>query len=64
MEFVDDLADPNHNVQSASVSNQIFKQIQHRKGYISLPENVNCQVEDNCSLQVNNTTIKQAEHVK
>ena len=27
MEFVDDLADPNHNIQSALVSNQITEQI-------------------------------------
>ena len=26
MEFVDDLADPNHNIQSASVSNRLIEQ--------------------------------------
>ena len=29
MEFVDDLVDPNHNIQSDSVSNQIIQPIQH-----------------------------------
>ena len=31
MEFVDDLADPDHNIQFAGVSNQIIEQIQHEK---------------------------------
>ena len=39
MEFVDDLGDPNHKIQSASVDNQIIEQTQHEK---QLPENVNC----------------------
>ena len=58
MEFVDDLADPNHNIQSASASNQIIEQIQHKKLLVI------SQVEDQCNLEVNNTTIKQVQHVK
>ena len=68
MEFVDDLAGPNHNIQTASVSNQIIEQIQHEK-WLNFSSRkcellVIGQVEDNCNLEVNNTTIKQVEHVK
>ena len=68
MEFVDDQADPNHNTQSASASNQIIEQIQHEK-WLNFSSKkcellVNGQVEDNCNLEINNTTIKPVEHVK
>ena len=68
MEFVDDLADPNHNIQSAGVSNQIIEQIQHEKRLNFSTRKCQLlvigQVEDNCNLEVNNTTIKRVEHVK
>ena len=68
MEFVDDLAHPNHNIQSASVSNQIIEQIQHEKRLnFSIRKCellVIGEVEDNWNLEVNNTTIKQVKHVK
>ena len=68
MEFVDDLADPNHNIQSASASNQIIEQIQHEKRLkLSARKcelNVIGQVEDQCNSEVNNTTIKQVQHIK
>ena len=68
MEFVDDLADPNHNIQSASVSNKIIEQIQHKK-WLNFSTRkcellVIGQVEDNCNLEANNMTIKRAERVK
>ena len=59
MEFVDDLADPNHNIQSASTSNQIIEQIQQKCELLVIG-----QMEDNCNLEVNNMTIKQVQHVK
>ena len=68
MEFVDDLADPNHNIKSASVSNQIIEQIQHEKRLNFSTRKCELlvigQVEDNCNLEVNNTTIKRVEHAK
>ena len=68
MEFVDDLPDPNHNIHSASVSNQIIEQIQHEKRLNFFTRKCELliigQVEDNCNLEVNNTTIKLVEHVK
>ena len=68
MEFVDDLADPNHNIQSASASNQIIEQIQHEKRLKFSVRKCELlvigQVEDQCNLEVNNTTIKQVQHVK
>ena len=68
MEFVDDLADPSHNIQSASASNQIIEQIQHEKRLKFSSRNCELlvigQVEDQCNLEVNNTTIKQVQHVK
>ena len=68
MEFVDDLADPNHNIQSASASNQIIEQIQHEKRLKFSARKCELlvigQVEDQCNLEVNNTTIKQVQHVK
>ena len=68
MEFVDDLADPNNDIQSASVSNQIVEQIQHEKRPNFSTRKCELllvgQVEENCKLEVNNTTIKQVEHVK
>ena len=68
MEFVGDLADPNHNIQSASVSNQIIEQIQREKRLNFSTRKCELlvigQVEDNCNLEVNNTTIKRVEHVK
>ena len=68
IEFVDDLAGPNHNIRSAGVSNQIIEQIQHEK-WLNFSTRkcellVIGQVEDNCNLEVNNMTIKQVEHVK
>ena len=63
MEFVDDLPDPNHNIQSASASNQTVEHIQHEKrikfSAIKCELLVISQVEDQCNLEVNNTTIKQ-----
>ena len=68
MEFVGDLADPNHNIQSASVSNQIIEQIQHEKRLNFSTRKCELlvigQIEDSCNLEVNNTTIKRVEHVK
>ena len=68
MEFVDDMKDPNHNTQSAGVSNQIIKQIQHEKRLNFSTRKCELlvigQVEENCNLEVNDTTIKQIEHVK
>ena len=68
MEFVDDLADANHNMQSASVSNQIIEQIQHEKRLKFFASKCELllisQVEDQCNLEVNNTTVKQVQHVK
>ena len=68
MLFVDDLADPIHNIQTASVSNQIIEQIQHEKRLNFSTRKCKLlvigQVEDNSNLKVNNTTIKQVEHVK
>ena len=68
MEFVDDLADPNHDIQSASVSNQVIEQIQHEKRLNFFTRKCELlvigQVEDNCSIEFNNITIKQVEHVK
>ena len=62
MEFVDDLADPNHNIQSASASNQIIEQIQHEKQLKFFARKCELlvidQVEDKCNLEVNNTTMK------
>ena len=66
MEFVDGLAGPNHNIQSASVSNQIIEQIQQEKRPNFSTRKCKLlvigQVEDNCNLEVNNTTIKRVEH--
>ena len=68
VEFVDNLADLNHNIQSASVSNKIIEQIQHEKRLNFSTRKCELfvigQVEDNCNLEVNNTTIKRVEHVK
>ena len=68
IKFVDDLADPNHNIQSASVSNEIIEQIKHEKRLNFSTRKCDLlvigQVEKNCNLEVNNTTIKQVEHVK
>ena len=68
VEFVDDLADPYHNIQSASASNQIIEQIQHEKrlkfSARKCESLVIGQVEHQCNLEVNNTTIKQVQHVK
>ena len=62
MEFVDDLADPNHNIQSASANNQIIEQIQHEKQLKFSARKCELlvidQVEDKCNLEVNNTTMK------
>ena len=68
MEFVDDFADPNHNIQSASVSNQVIEQM-HIEKLLNFSTRkcellVIGQVEDNCNLEINNTIIKQVEHVK
>ena len=61
MDFVDDLADPNYSIQSASVSNQIIEQIQHEKRLNFSTRKCELlvigQVEDNCNLEVNHTTI-------
>ena len=63
MEFVDDLADPNHNIRSVSASNQIIEQIQHEKRLKFSTKKCELlvigQLEDKCNLEVNNTTIKQ-----
>ena len=40
LEFADDLADPNHSLTSAHVSNSVIEQIQFQKGYIFLLRNV------------------------
>ena len=68
MEFVDDLAGPNHNIQSDSASDQIIEQIQHEKQLKFSSRKCELlvigQVEDQCNLEVNNTTIKQVQHVK
>ena len=68
MEFVDDLADSNHNIQSTSASNQITEQIQHQKRLKFSARKcellVICQVENKCNLQANNMPIKQFQHVK
>ena len=68
MEFVDDVADPNHNMQSASVSSQIIEQIQHEKRLNFSTRKCELlvigQVKDNCNSDVNNTIIKRVERVK
>ena len=68
MEFAVDLADPNHNILSTSVGNQIIEQIQHQKQLNFSTRKCELlaigQVEDNCNLEVNNMTIKQVEHVQ
>ena len=68
MEFIDDLAGPNHNIQSASVTTQIIEQIQHEKRLNFSTRKCELlevgKVEDSCNLEVNNTIIKQAENVK
>ena len=68
MEVVDDVADSNHNIQSAGVSNQIIEQIQHEKRLNFSTRKCELlaigQVEDKCNLEVNNTTIKRVEHLK
>ena len=40
LEFVDDLADPNHSSMSAHVSNSVIEQIQFEKGQSFLLRNV------------------------
>ena len=41
LEFVDDIADPNSDRNSALASNRIIEQIQHEKGSLSHLKNVN-----------------------
>ena len=42
LEFVDDIADPNHEKNSSLNSKRIIEQIQHEKGSPSHLKNVNC----------------------
>ena len=42
MEFVDDLADPNRDKQSAQASNAVLQAIQHEKRLTFSSGNVNC----------------------
>ena len=62
MEFVDDLVDPDHDIQSASVSNKIIE-TQHEKRLNFSTRKCELlligQVENNCKLEVDNMTIKQ-----
>ena len=68
MKLVDRLVDPNHNIQSASVSNKIIEQIQHEKQLNFSTRKCELlligQVEDNCKSEANNMTSKQVEHVE
>ena len=68
MEFVDDLVDPNHDIQSASASNQIIEQIQPEKRLKFSARKCELlvigQVDDKYNLEVNNMTIKQVQHLK
>ena len=41
LEFVDDIADPNSDRDSAIASNRIIEQMQHKKGSLSHLKNVN-----------------------
>ena len=67
MEFADDLANPNKDIKSATVSNSVLENIQHEKQGTFLAEkcellNINCKGND--SLMVNGTNIELVDSVR
>ena len=64
MEFVDDLADPNRDKQSAPASNAVLQAIQHEKWLAFFAEK--CELlkvnsKDDTCLKVNGRSMKQVD---
>ena len=64
MEFVDDLADPNRDKQSALISNAVLETIQHEKGLTFSAEK--CELlklnsKEDTYLKVNGRSMKQVD---